>query len=69
MEMLMESWPRRHLGVPEVWIVDLQNRRVLFYRVPAGGEYGSRTSAEPPAATQVISSLDVTVDLSGLLAP
>ena len=26
-------------GIPEVWIVDLERRRALIYRQPAGGTY------------------------------
>lgn len=56
------------LGVPEAWVVDLRNRRVLFYRSAEGGEYKNRTSAEPPVVTPTISLLpDVKVDLSRLL--
>ena len=56
----------RH-GVPEVWIVDLRNSRVLFHRSPVAGEYKNQTSAAQPGATPIASLPDVTVDLSRLL--
>ena len=56
----------RH-GVPEVWIVDLQNGRVIFHGSPAAGEYKSQTSTEQPGITPITSLPDVTVDLSRLL--
>ena len=30
-------------GVPEVWIIDIQQRRVEVYREPRGGDYAMRT--------------------------
>ena len=32
----------RH-GIPEVWLIDLQKRRIEIYRNPSEGEYGSIT--------------------------
>jgi len=42
----------RH-GVPEVWIVDLQQNRIRFLRSPQGGQYRDITSATEPGSTPV----------------
>lgn len=57
------------LGVPEVWIFDLANRRMLAYREPAGGKYASERTSAAPGITPVGELPNVTVDLSRLLAP
>jgi Uma2 family endonuclease len=57
------------LGVPEVWIIDLEHDRLLFYRSPTGGEYVLQTSAERPGITPVPGLSDVAIDLSRLLSP
>ena len=58
----------RH-GVAEVWIVDLQRGRVLFYASPADGEYRKQSSVDRPAMTPLAALPSVSVDLSGLLEP
>ncbi len=57
----------RH-GVPEVWIVDLENNLVRFYRRPAGDAYADITATETPSLTAVAGLADVWIDLTGLLA-
>jgi Uma2 family endonuclease len=57
------------LGVPEVWIFDLENRRMLVYRGPAGGQYSSELAIAAPGVTPIGELPDVTADLSRLLAP
>lgn len=56
----------RH-GVPEVWVVDLQNDRVRFHRTPQGGRYRDVTSAGRPGRTPV-PGLAAKIDLDSLLA-
>lgn len=58
----------RH-GVPEVWIVDLQDNRLLTYASPIDGEYERRNAAAEPGLTPIAALPDVAVDLSGLLRP
>lgn len=50
-------------GIPEVWIVDLERRRVLVYRQPAGASYRQVTVVEegtlsPTAFPQLAIRLD-----------
>ncbi len=42
----------RH-GVPEVWIVDLQQNRIRYLRAPQGGRYRDVSSATEPGSTPV----------------
>lgn len=57
----------RH-GVPEAWIVDLENGRLLVYGAPAGGEYARQNVVAAPGPMPVAELPGLTVDLSGLLA-
>jgi Uma2 family endonuclease len=57
----------RH-GVPEVWIVDLDNRLVRFFRQPAGESYADITATETPGATPVALLPGVSIDLAGILS-
>lgn len=57
----------RH-GVPEVWVVDLQNDRVRFHRMPQGGRYRDVTSASRPGRTPVPGLKAAKIDLDSLLA-
>jgi Uma2 family endonuclease len=57
----------RH-GVPEVWIADLQNSRLLVHRSPADGEYKLRTAVAQPGVTALASLREVNVNLSGILS-
>lgn len=56
----------RH-GVPEVWIVDLVNNLVRFYRRPAGEHYADITATETPGDTPVAALPGLTIDLRGVL--
>ncbi len=55
-------------GVPEVWIVDLTNNLLRFYRQPQGDTYADITATETPEATPMTLLPGVMVDLKGLLA-
>ena len=57
----------RH-GIPEVWIVDLQHDRLLFYRSLFDGQYRDETSTSDPGVTSVAALPQISVDLSRLLA-
>lgn len=54
-------------GVVEVWIVDLENRLVRFFRRPAGQHYGDITATETPGSTPVTALPGLNIDLSGVL--
>jgi Uma2 family endonuclease len=56
----------RH-GVCEVWIVDLENRQICFFRKPVGDSYGDTTASDTPGPTAVAALPGVTIDLSGLM--
>ncbi|MBI3374901.1 MAG: Uma2 family endonuclease [Betaproteobacteria bacterium] len=56
----------RH-GVPEVWVIDLENGLVHFYRRPDNGAYAEISAAEHPAATPIVALPGITIDLSGVL--
>ena len=58
----------RH-GVPEVWIVDLQNDQLLVYGSPSDGVYGRQSSVARPKSMLVTALPGVTVDLSSVFAP
>jgi Uma2 family endonuclease len=53
--------------VAEVWIVDLDNNVVRFFRHGDGMAYTDITASETPRATPVAALPGVTIDLSGLL--
>ncbi|MFN7923724.1 MAG: Uma2 family endonuclease [Bryobacteraceae bacterium] len=46
--LAFDSGPKRDLyaraGIPEYWVLDIENRRTIVHRDPAGGEYRSVTS-------------------------
>lgn len=54
-------------GVPEVWIVDLQNNRIRFLRAPQGGGYRDATSATEPGSTPVPGLAGAEIALAALL--
>jgi Uma2 family endonuclease len=56
----------RH-GIPEAWIVDLQQNEVHFFRSPRDGQYLDLDSVREPAMTPIVASRGVEVDLSKLL--
>lgn len=55
-------------NVAEVWIVDLDNNVVRFFRHGDGTAYTDITASENPRATPVAALPGITIDLSGLLA-
>lgn len=56
----------RH-GVPEVWIVDLHERCVRFFRQLADGRYLDATASETPGLVALPSLPGLAVDLAGVL--
>ena len=56
----------RH-GIPEVWIVDLQHDRLLFFRSLVKGEYEDKTWTSAPGVTPIPGLPDIPIDLSRLL--
>lgn len=56
----------RH-GVPEVWVIDLENALVHFHRVPSGGTYAEISATGHPGVTPIAALPDLTIDLSGTL--
>jgi Uma2 family endonuclease len=57
----------RH-GVPEVWVVDLENDRIRFHRAPQGDRYRDVTSATHPGSTPVPGLAGAEIDLGAVLA-
>jgi Uma2 family endonuclease len=55
------------LGVPEVWIVDLQNTRLLIFESPADGRYASERTESSLGRTTIGALPGVEIDLSRLL--
>jgi Uma2 family endonuclease len=56
-------------AVPEVWIVDVQGERVLFFRSPAEGAYRDQLTDARPGEVSPASLPGVAIDLSTLFAP
>ncbi len=54
-------------GIPEVWIVDLQNAELHCWRVPERGRYLRQTTTKAPGITPVAGLPGVEIDLSKLL--
>lgn len=57
----------RH-GIAEVWIVDLANGLLRFFRQPQGDTYADITATETPGLTPVALLPGVNVNLHGVLA-
>jgi Uma2 family endonuclease len=57
----------RH-GVPEVWMVDLNNDELHFFRLPRDGEYTDISSTDTPTMTAIQSLPGVAIDLAQLFA-
>ena len=55
-------------GIPEVWIIDLEQACVRFFRSPMPAGYGDVSSTERPGMTSVALLRGVSVDLSQVLA-
>jgi Uma2 family endonuclease len=56
----------RH-GIPELWIVDLENGLVHFYRRPTGDSYADVSATDRPGVTPIASLPGISVDLAGVL--
>jgi len=56
----------RH-SVPEVWVVDLANELVHFYRRPADGSYADVVATDRPGVTAIAALPGVAADLTGIL--
>jgi Uma2 family endonuclease len=54
-------------GVREVWVLDLEQRLVRFFRQPSHGQYLDITATETPDVTPVQAMPGLTVDLTDLL--
>lgn len=55
----------RH-GIPEAWLVDVQNRRVHFFAAPRDGEYGEARETGRPGETPIAALAGTSVDLAGI---
>lgn len=55
----------RH-GIPEVWLVDIENRRLTVYREPGQESYRTVIDPAPPGETPLSALKDVRIDLSDL---
>lgn len=53
-------------GIPEAWLVDLANRRLLIHRRPGPEGYAEQTEAADLAAAPLGVGPSATVDLSRL---
>jgi Uma2 family endonuclease len=58
----------RH-GVPEFWIIDVQNAQLLVYREPRDGRYEKHSALSRPASAPITAVHGVTIDLKGLFGP
>lgn len=56
----------RH-SVPEVWVVDLANGLVHFYRRPVGDGYADVVATGRPGVTAIAALPGVSIDLTGIL--
>jgi Uma2 family endonuclease len=54
-------------GVPEVWIINLLERRIEIYRDPTPTGYGSTMAVGPGAEANPLAFPDVRLDVSALL--
>lgn len=52
--------------IPEVWVIDLQNGLVHFYRGPSGETFDDISGAEHPGLTPVAALPGTAIDLSSL---
>src|SRR5262249_2651056 len=54
-------------GVPEVWLIDLPNQQIHFYRDPAGEQYREVSSTSTPGSISIAALAGVFIDLSQVL--
>lgn len=55
-----------HHGIPEVWVVDLENRRLRVFRSPAEGAYAESAETDAPGLTPLPGLDGVSIDLATL---
>jgi Uma2 family endonuclease len=53
-------------AIPEVWIIDLQARRIHVHRDPQGERYASETATAQPGKVSLVALPGVEIDLSAL---
>ena len=53
-------------GIPEVWIVDLNDRVLRVFQQPEGGAYRTSQEIAEPGQRRLLAVADVAVDLTGL---
>lgn len=56
----------RH-GIPELWVIDLENALVHFYRRPEGDAYADVSATDRPGPTPIAALASITIDLSNVL--
>jgi Uma2 family endonuclease len=54
-------------GIPEFWIIDLQDRQVRFFRTPQSGRYTDVAITSGPGVVTPIALPDVQIDLTHVL--
>lgn len=54
------------LGVPEVWLVDLEHHELRTFRYPTSGGYAEIRATSTPGRTSIFTLPEISVDLSGL---
>ena len=55
-----------HRGIPEVWIVDLSNGELHWYRAPLGGNYSMQGSSKMTCVMRLAALPEVAIDLGAL---
>lgn len=55
----------RH-GIPETWVIDLENRLVHFHRRPGPSGYADVSSGEHPGVVQIEALAGISISLSGV---
>lgn len=56
----------RH-GIPELWVIDLENALVHFYRRPEGDAYADISATDRPDSIPIGTLAGISVDLSAVL--
>lgn len=56
----------RH-GIPELWVIDLENALVHFYRRPEGDAYADISATDRPDSIPIGALAGISVDLSAVL--
>lgn len=54
-------------GVPEYWVVDLAEHRLVVFRDPTSGGYRSRSTLDSGARVSPVSWPDIVIDVAALL--